>query len=1002
MALNDFRERAGTYLKTPPPTGNLQQIAATQQSQAPVAQAPTPTPASGGSLPGIIPAPGANGEVGFWDSVFMNRAEREFHESRGEIKDSIGEAIVRDFVQPVANLGQDIADKMQGGMRADSLARAEALATPRLSPEEADLKRQQVTELLAAGKITQEQADKFNEDITGLATPAIGAEEADYYRRILGYSPTGKQILGDIAGTAISALSFFPALSAVKAVRAAKAAKTAVVAGEAVSVTSKLGKLSPFLRTALEGGGFVAAFNASAAAQDDETIAEIAKEAGLGFLTGAALMGGGTLAARGFTRLASVGGRVTKSATTAISESETLKYLTQYIRPVSSVIERDFGEAGAAIMKRLKNADTNIQASLGRVMRIMEDVGGRFSSKLEGREMSYQLGRILRGRTASTESSALRAGRITGRVGDEAEAIMGAQLPDDLASASPEQFYKALFGDIAAEAESRGIQIRIPAAGGAPARWQKFEALQNYFPQQVPDIRELKPGSRLREWVLRRAVDDGDFRSMDEAVQVLDGYVQFVKREGKGVGKENGWIQYLIKSGQAENEEAARSLMEEVFRRQSSIKLGSSLEHARLVNNPFYNPFPDEVAPMYAADALTRLENVAQLGVKYTKGGSVQAPEVTKAFEAVRRNMGRNSKEHFRTFLDVAMNNINNATPGNKIAHFLTSLQIPKLAFAQIVNVGQAFLNPLLATDMRATATGLMKAFSQKGTKRALESGATLQSIFNEMVHSVAGGGNVGDRFLKSTGFVWTEKFNRTVAANVGIEWASRNFERLLKNPSKKFFAQRLTELGIDVEKALARGKLTDNELLRAGQLLAEKTQFRSRPMDLPMFATNPAGKVFWQFKNFAYNQLNFVVKESLVKEVRAGNYGRAARNLLVLGTVFPMTGEVLQDIRSLVTQSKRPTKFLDRYLSDIAGAGAMGLVSDFVDSVRFDRTNDLIIGPTGGTVSDIIDNLDDPDKLLDVFLRQTGFGSPIVNAKSKPRKGYESTLESLQRLLGE
>ena len=49
------------------------------------------------------------------------------------------------------------------------------------------------------------------------------------------------------------------------------------------------------------------------------------------------------------------------------------------------------------------------------------------------------------------------------------------------------------------------------------------------------------------------------------------------------------------------------------------------------------------------------------------------------------------------------------------------------------------------------------------------------------------------------------------------------------------------------------------------------------------------------------------------------------------------MVGEVTSDIRSLITGSKRPTKALDRYLSNIANAGTFGLALDLWESAKFD-----------------------------------------------------------------
>ncbi len=1053
---------------------------------------------------------------------------------------------------------------------------------------------------------------------------AIDPQKADEIEKMIMppiERPTVKKWVGDVTGTALTVLPL-------------PIAKLGMI--------SKIG--SPFLRSAITGGGYVAAFNAADAAGDNESAGEIAKSAGLGFLAGGALGGAGYLGVRGFTRLASL--KPVQKLMTTIGESESVKTITQYVRPVASVLSKDFGEVGRDVVNRLFNADRNVMISMGRIMRIMDGTGAKFASDDVGREASYQLGKVLRGRAAQrveasqftvagstfrsaeaenlskevfalsqegkfaeaaqkstqvadkelgaglknlgirqkgtiptigvyeggkepsflqthfgslddkalgeiaafgqktnqdsllvyqtkvggnliTKADAQAApalkmsvpglnegnvddfraaiseatngklggyltgdlskgevvllnvqdfdgltrqefealasevrkvvqlnggtvktfytrntiltkenygnyiqkavggeragaaatgtnlparGRITGRISegegrvlsdaDAQAAFFGGELSDDIKSLSPEQFYRALFGDIASEAQSRGVQIRIPARKGEPARWVKFEPLENYFPQQVADIKEMKAGGRLRKWVLRRSIEEGDFKNEAEAIRALDGYIEYVEKEGIGVSKQNGWIEYMIKSGQAETPSEANRIMRAVFQEKSLVKMGGSIEHARIVNNPFYNPFPDEVAPLYAMDSLTRFENIAQFGAQY-KGETVKLPELTRAIDEIRETQGRKAAEKFDKFLNVAMNRINTATDEAKFSYYLRMLQVPKLSFAQIINVGQSVLNPLLSTDARATFIGLRQAFTNQGVKRAMESGATIQSVFNEMVRATAAGGNFADKFLKVTGFIWTEKFNRTVAANAGIEWASRNFERLLKNPASAVYRTRISELGINVEKALARGKLTDNELLRAGQVLAEKTQFRSRPLDLPIWASSNAGKLFWQFKNFMYNQFIFVFRDNLIKEVKAGNYGRAARNLLLLGTIFPMTGEVLQDIRSLITQSRRPTGAFERYLSDISSVGAMALVSDLLDSARFDRTDEFFMPPALSSIVQIMNKADQPDELLKELVKQTGVGVPITNVMRERRRGRASTLESIQDVLG-
>jgi len=678
-------------------------------------------------------------------------------------------------------------------------------------------------------------------------------------------------------------------------------------------------------------------------------------------------------------------------------------------KEVKKVVESNKGSIKIQYVKtnliEKQNYANNIQKALGAESRGIKGVGNEISGT----------GRIT-GRFSKREGSILRDA-------DGQESLFGSKFPEDIKSLNKEEFYRALLGDVAAEAESRGVKVRVPAMNGERAYWTEFKPIENYFPQQVAELNEMKKAGinygrgvfkglqkkiglkpkdgRLRNWVVRRSVEEGDFKSAVEAEKALDGYIEFVEKEGLGVTKENGWVQYMIKSGQVETEAEAFKVMRQVFKDQSIVKLGGSLEHARIVNNPFYNPFPDEVVPLYAIDSITRMENIEQFGSKYT-GESAKLPGLTKAIDNVRKADGRNASDRFEKFLDVAMNRINNATDEAKFVYYARMLQIPKLSFAQIVNVGQSVLNPLLKTDMKSTFIGLQKAFTNEGVKTAMESGATVQSVFNEMVKATAAGGNFADKWLKVTGFIWTEKFNRTVAANVGVKWAERNFETLLKNPTKISNKIRLEELGINVEKALKRGSLTGNEKLRAAQIMAEKTQFRSRPMDLPIWASSNTGKLFWQFKNFMYNQFLFVFKDNLANEIKNKQYGRAARNILILGTVFPMAGEVLQDVRSLVTQTRRPTKFLDRYLSDIASVGSMALVSDLVDAVRFDSTDQFIMPPALSSVTAIVDKADDPEEMLKEIVKQTGIGAPIINVTRERREGRASTLESIQDILSQ
>lgn len=222
-----------------------------------------------------------------------------------------------------------------------------------------------------------------------------------------------------------------------------------------------------------------------------------------------------------------------------------------------------------------------------------------------------------------------------------------------------------------------------------------------------------------------------------------------------------------------------------------------------------------------------------------------------------------------------------------------------------------------------------------------------------------------------------------------------------------------LKELGVNVEEAALRGFLSQDDLIQAAQSFVDATQFGGRTIDLPQFASSPMGKVLFQFKTFAYQQIRFLSKQiktdMVSRETRSVT--RAFRNLFVLGAIFPMTGEVIADIRSLVTGSKRPTKFFDRYMDNLASAGAYGLLWDFWKSAEAGREAEFVAGPTLSEAMRFLEQTAVPALKGDVdragtnfskqLLQSTGVGRIGVNALYPNRVQGESTWDALKEWTG-
>lgn len=456
--------------------------------------------------------------------------------------------------------------------------------------------------------------------------------------------------------------------------------------------------------------------------------------------------------------------------------------------------------------------------------------------------------------------------------------------------------------------------------------------------------------SHLKESIRRDVIENAvnklkAFKSVEGAGRILNSWAHFVQGGGRVDKKIQPMIEYFIRSGQAKSFQQAQSLALKQFveRPLSKLPAYGPLEYPRLLNFPFWDPDPRRFLPTYSLGAIARIETAGQFGVK----GEVMADLLKK----IKTSKGLQTYELANKLVKTVTGQVEKTPVATKASFFLRTLQAPKLAYAQIVNLGQS-LNTLLASDVGCLSYGLQSAFKNKGIQNALESGAILNSVIKQQL-SYMGGTNFANNLLKHTGFTWTEMFNRVVASNAGMKYAEITLEKLKKNPENAILRWRLEELGVNPNTVLERGSLVKNELLKAGNIFTTKTQFLSEPLYLPAWASSPEGKVVFQFKNYAYNQALFM-KNHLATQWSQRNYAGVVRTLGILGLVFPMTGEVLGDIRSIITGAKRPTKAWDRYWSNIAMAGTFGLALDFWESARYRRLASSFGGPTLGSVAEL------------------------------------------------
>lgn len=242
-----------------------------------------------------------------------------------------------------------------------------------------------------------------------------------------------------------------------------------------------------------------------------------------------------------------------------------------------------------------------------------------------------------------------------------------------------------------------------------------------------------------------------------------------------------------------------------------------------------------------------------------------------------------------------------------------------------------------------------------------LRSGSALIDTLHE-IRRVAGAENeqLGSKVLRATQFMRVVNFQEMLHANVGKHAALAEFESLAANRNNSNALIRLRSLGVDVDSALERGSLSDNDLLTAGWKMSKMVLGGRTVLDLPpVWRDNWAGRLITMFKPFFFNQTKFI-KDQILKPALRGD----TRALLYAAIVYPALGEAVADIKNFVRgkdQNERPDwdKFpFDRVLDNISQVGGFGVASDVINSLTTGTpttTYQLLTGPVIGDVVDAV-----------------------------------------------
>lgn len=230
-------------------------------------------------------------------------------------------------------------------------------------------------------------------------------------------------------------------------------------------------------------------------------------------------------------------------------------------------------------------------------------------------------------------------------------------------------------------------------------------------------------------------------------------------------------------------------------------------------------------------------------------------------------------------------------------------------------------ISTMMRTDVPTVLNTIRKTIADPSTavSNARKAGE-IDAEMSRALESFAGQGQGVTKWLRTIGMLGTEKVNRIIAVNAGMDYVAKLNKQALAG--SKSAIRELDRLG------LKPGKNIDTIL--GGKRVSRATQFSTREGELPHGWQTAIGKVLTQFKSFSYKQTGLLASEGkrIFVEAKNGNLKPLANALVTYGVAAPIVGEVVNDIRSVLTNKKREENSMgERYVSNILAATSFGLL---------------------------------------------------------------------------
>lgn len=457
---------------------------------------------------------------------------------------------------------------------------------------------------------------------------------------------------------------------------------------------------------------------------------------------------------------------------------------------------------------------------------------------------------------------------------------------------------------------------------------------------------------------------------------------------------------HLIETGQANDVEEAQGILETIlkarsnlvmpgdFARNATLKKLSTIERPRVYNLLHVDQDPVKNLNRYFDSVAKRVNVIRYFG----QGGD----KLNARLAAVAQEGG--DAEFAGKIADRVLGRQKNVRSSDVLVREIKAAQaITKLGLAPIANVQQGVVNGYIRSgSAKATASGVRRAFTKEGASFARKAGVIENAQVDEYLEQIAGIdekdlsgpiSNAANKFLKAVGFKASEAANRIQAANIGREYVEKLAADYVKNPKNKLAMKELGYYGVNLENLVKRGKVTENELLKAANTFVGETQFASRPLSQPnVFQSSGLGKIVGQFSAFPIGQARMVAKSMGLRG--ATTPARVAATATGIGLPLEIARRKLSGRDAFEEKPTLP----GLVAQSVARSGALGKAGSLIESSKYGTSGPLkaLGGPTVSDLGQLIYGLgqlkEGKKKPLGRFItKQIPLAGPALAAKLFP-----------------